>query len=154
MHKKGEKKLTALAIKKYNIRDTKQFYSSINNMAAKGLEVITYNAARSSEEVSHIKKEYLDFLLESITFKPRIIPDERIGGYSIEIEELGSIYGEGDTKETAVENLVDNILEYLEIYLEKIDLYSQMESLETKIYVLKLLRCDGDREQIRKALNL
>jgi len=146
--------MTSLAVQKFNIRDTKQFYSNINNMAAKGLEVITYNASRESDEVSHIKTEYLDFLLENFTFNPIIVPDEKLGGYTIEIEELGSIYGEGDTQEDAIEELLGNILEYLEIYLEKIDLYSKIEPISTRVYVLKLLRCNGDKKQIRKALNI
>jgi predicted RNase H-like HicB family nuclease len=139
---------------KFNIRDTKKNYSDINNMVLKGQEVITFNAVKEMGWVSHLKTEYIDFFIDNLTFKPIFTPDERLGGYTIEIVELGSIYGEGETKQDAIENLISNIIEYLQVYLQKIDLYSIVEPIKTRVYVLKLLRCDGDRDKIRKALNL
>lgn len=37
-----EERNMGIAIPRYNIRDFKKFYSELNNMALKGLEVITF----------------------------------------------------------------------------------------------------------------
>jgi len=81
--------MQTLAIKRYNIRDTKQYYSDINNLAAKGMEVITYNAVREAEEISHIRRDYLDFLFNTIDFKPVTELDEELKVYTVEVEEIG-----------------------------------------------------------------
>jgi hypothetical protein len=64
------------------------------------------------------------------------------------------LYGEGNTYEEAVNDLIDSIQEYLAIYVKQIELISKAETREKNLYLLKLLRCNNDREEIRKALGL
>jgi predicted RNase H-like HicB family nuclease len=64
------------------------------------------------------------------------------------------MYGEGETIEEATENLIDSILEYVDIYISQIDLFSRVESMEKQIYMLKLIRCNDDREALKKVLGL
>ena len=139
-------------LEKYNIRDTKKHYCDINNKVLSGLEIITCKA-NTSENVSHIKKQYMDHLLKNIKFSIKEKFDKELKGWTISVNEL-NLYGEGATKEEAIEDLLDSILEFAEIYLEKVDLYSKVESIETQIYMLKVLRCQGSRDILRKELGL
>lgn len=143
----------SLAIPKFNIRDTKKYYSELNNIALKGLEVITFNANNENEMVSHIKTSYLDKLLSNLIFKPEIEFDKEIGIHTVSLPEI-DLYGEGPTLEAAINNLLDSVLEFLHIYVEKLDLFSKVESDQKQLYLLKLLRCYGDKDLIRKESGL
>ncbi|PKM79960.1 MAG: hypothetical protein CVU89_15975 [Firmicutes bacterium HGW-Firmicutes-14] len=148
--RKGDRKMS-LAIPRYNIRDTKKYYSELNNMALKGIEVITYNSNNQGEEVSHIKTTHLDKLLDNLSFSPLIEKDEELSINTVALNEI-DLYGEGETVETAIEDLITSIIEYLTVYVDKIDMFSRVESEAKQVYVLKLLRCNGNREKIRKAI--
>ncbi|MGI6605531.1 MAG: hypothetical protein ACOX2X_00490 [Peptococcia bacterium] len=146
-----EEKNMSISIPQYNIRETKMRYSELNNIALKGIEVITYNANNETEKVSHIKTAYLDKLLNSLSFAPSEELDEELGIYTVSLNEI-DLYGEGNTLEAAIEDLIDSIIQYLVIYVEKIDLFSKVESETKQLYLLKLLRCNGDRKMIKKVI--
>ena len=141
----------SMTMPRYNIRDTKKYYSELNNMALKGIEVITFNSNNQGEEVSHIKTAHLDKLLDKLSFSPLIEKDEELGVHTVALNEI-DLYGEGETEELAIEDLISSIVEYLTVYVEKIDMFSKVESEVKQVYILKLLRCNGDREKIRKAI--
>ena len=141
-----------VVLDKYNIRDTKKYYCDINNAVLSGLEVITCKA-NTLDNVSHIKKQFMDRLLKNMRFSITEEFDKELKGWTISVNEL-NLYGEGTAKEEAVEDLLNSILEFVDIYLEKVDLYSKVESVETQIYMLKVLRCRGDRDILRKELGL
>lgn len=147
---KGERKMS-ITIPQYNIRDTKKRYSELNNIALKGIEVITYNANDEKEKVSHIKTSYLDLLLNKLSFTPSVNLDDELKIYTVSLDEI-DLYGEGKTVEVAVEDLIDSVLQFLVIYMEKLDLFAKAESETKKLYLLKLLRCNGDRERIKKEI--
>lgn len=151
MKSKGDANRISMAIPKFNIRDTKKRYSELNNMVLKGIEVITFNANNANEQVSHIKTSYLDHLLTNLSFKPEIELDEEIGVYTVAVSEI-DLYGEGPSLEAAIENLVDSVLDFLCIYLEKLDMFAKVEPEQKQLFLLKLLRSDGDRDLIKKAL--
>ncbi len=140
-----------VVIPRYNIRDTKRYYSELNNIALKGLEVITYNATSENEEVSHIKSSYLNQLLEKLPFDPIVEYDDELCVHTVSLNEI-DLYGEGETIKEAVEDLINSIIEFLTIYLNKIDIFSKVEPELKQIYLLKLLKCNGDRKKIKKAI--
>lgn len=154
---KGGQNMEASVKRKFNIRDTKRYYSDLNSTVLKGLEIVTFKGlnknVRKEEEVSHIKTPYVDFLMGFLKFKPLIESGEELGGYTITLNEI-DIYGEGDTIGDATENLIDSILEYISIYIDKIDIFNKVESIEKQLYMLKLIRCDGDREKLKKEIGL
>ncbi|AGK96104.1 hypothetical protein [Clostridium pasteurianum] len=154
---KGGDNMEALIRRKFNIRDTKRYYSDLNSAALKGLELVTFKGinknAKVDEEVSHIKTLYIDYLMGFLKIDPIIELGEEVGGYTIALNEI-DMYGEGDTLEEAKENLIDSILEYIDIYIDKIDLFNQVESISKQVYMLKLIRCDGDRERLKKEIGL
>ena len=141
----------AVAMPRYNIRDTKKRYSELNNIALKGIEVITFNANNAEEKVSHIKTTHVDKLLDNLAFNPTVELDEELGTYTVSLNEI-DLYGEGPTQHAAIEDLLDSIVQFLAIYLEKIDLFSKVEADTKQLYLLKLLRCGNDRKIIKKAI--
>lgn len=149
--RKEDRKMMPVAIPRYNIRDTKRYYSELNNIALKGIEVITYNAISENEEVSHIKTSYLSKLLDKLSFNPIVDYDGELGVHTVSLNEI-DLYGEAETVAEAVEDLVNSVIEFLVIYLEKLDLFSKVEPELKQVYLLKLLRCNGDREEIKKAI--
>lgn len=154
---KGGDNMETLVKRKFNVRDTKRYYSDLNSAALKGLELVTFKGinknAHEDEEVSHIKTPYVNYLMGFLKFNPIIESGEELGGYTIALNEI-DMYGEGDTLDLAKENLIDSILEYIDIYVDKIDVFNQVESMEKQVYMLKLIRCDGDRENLKKEIGL
>lgn len=142
---------------KMNIRDTKQYYSEVNNMALNGLEVITYKGVnknvRTEDEVSHIKTIFVERLMDNLAMHPKVVEDERLHLYTVSVSEIG-MYGEGDTIEAAIQDLVESVEDYIEIWREKIEFLSKVESVDKQVYMLKLMRCDGNKDLICKALGV
>ena len=153
MDSQKEEGSMSTAIPMFNIRDTKKRYSELNNLALKGFEVITYNSNKQDEQVSHIKTAHLNELVDRLLFSPLVEHDQELGVFTVSVNEI-DLYGEGNTKEEAIQDLINSIMEYLTVYVDKIDMFSRFEPVSKQVYVLKLLRCKGDREKLRKALGL
>jgi len=135
---------------RYNVKQTKNEYSKVNNLAIKGLEVITYEH-NTKEEVSHIKKAIFDYLLNRVTFTIEEVFDAELQGWTVSVPEI-DLYGEGDTKEAAISDLISSIYEYISLYTES-DFLSKHESPEKQAAIIKLMRCEND-EAMRKELGL
>ena len=153
LERKGVEKMEATLQNKFNIRDTKRFYSDINDKALNGIEVITYNAMGKVGEVSHLSKRIVDFLFDSLQFHITEDFDEELGVYTVSADNI-NIYGEGSTKAEATEDLLNSIMEYADIYVEQIDMFSKVEDITKQGYMLKVIRCSGDREKLKKVLGL
>ena len=138
--------------REFSISDTKKFYCEINNRVLDGLEISTLNS-KSNEKISHIKKEYLDFLLSRIRFKAIKEYDKELKTWTIVVKEL-NLYGDGYTESAAAQDLIDSVLEFAELYLEKTSLFTKTESLNKQVYMLKILRCVNDRDLLAKELGL
>lgn len=150
---KGVENLEALVDNKFNIRDTKRFYSNINDKVLNGIEIITYNAMGKTGEVSHLSKKIVDFLLDSLQFHISEEFDEEIGVYTISADDI-NIYGEGSTRDNAVEDLINSINEYTAIYIEQIDMFSKVEDVTKQGYMLKIIRTGGNRQKLMKVLGI
>jgi len=150
---KGVDKMEAALQNKFNIRDTKRFYSDINEKASNGIEVITYNAMGKTGEVSHLSKKIVDFLFDSLQFHVAEEFDEELGVHTVSADDI-NIYGEGSTKAEAIEDLLNSIIEYAAVYVEQIDLFSKVEDITKQGYMLKVIRCGNDKEKLKKVLGL
>jgi len=155
--RKGENNMEILLGRKLNIRDTKRYYSELNNTVLNGLEMVTFKGinknSRNDEEVSHIKTPYVDFLMGFLKFNPITESGEEVGGFTISLNEI-DMYGEGSTIESAKEDLMNTICEYVSIYLNQINIFGKVESISKQVYMLKLIRCDGNRDKIMKEIGL
>ncbi|MCG2788560.1 MAG: hypothetical protein L6405_01230, partial [Actinomycetia bacterium] len=105
------------------------------------------------DEVSHIKKDYMDFLLDKLKFNVSEEYDKELKIFTISVLEL-NMYGEGKTREEAIVDLLDSIIEFVQIYTEKIDLFSKVESVEKQVYMMKILRSISDKNNLKKDLGL
>lgn len=141
-------------LEKHNIRDSKRFFSEINRKAQDGLEVITYDSKPSQGEVSHIGTEILDRVFQAFRFDPQWVRDEELSVWTVTLSEVG-IYGEGRDKSLAAEDLIDNILEYVELYYEDFRWFlSREETLSHLPYLRQVARCEGDRARIAEVLGV
>jgi hypothetical protein len=138
--------------REFSISDTKKLYCEINNRVLDGLEVVTCNS-KSNEKISHIKKEYLDFLLNRIKFKALKEYDKELKTWTIAIKEL-NLYGEGYTESAAVDDLIDSVIEFAVLYLDRTSLFTKTESINKQVYMLKILRSVSDRALLAKELGL
>ena len=135
---------------RYNVKQTKNEYSKVNNLTLKGFEVITYEH-NTKEEVSHLKKTIVDFLLKQVRFSVDEVYDNELEGWTVSVPEI-DLYGEGTTKEEAITDLVNSIHEYIALYTAT-DFLSQHESAEKQAAIIKLMRCEND-DALRKELGL
>lgn len=142
-------------MEKYNIRDSKRFFSDINRKAQEGLEVITYDGLRPNQgEVSHIKTEVLDQILSAFLFHPEWTLDEELATWTVSLPEL-PVYGEGKSKAEAKRDLVDSLLEYVETYYSDLRWFLGREETANDIrYVRQVARCEGDRKRIAQLVGL
>lgn len=159
MGRKEESDLGAVdlgaVLKKYNIRDTKRFYTEINTKAQAGQEIITYDGSRGSvPEVSHIKTELLDWVFSRFPFHKTWSFDEDLGIWTVSLDDL-NLYGEGRSKKDAIEDLIDSTLEYLQIYYANPEWFLNHEETASHfVYLRRIARCEGDREAIKDLLGL
>ena len=134
----------------YNIRETKSNYSTIQKQALNGLPILTRNNNEKTS-VIHINEEILDVLLNILKIYLEKEFDEGMGIYTALIEKI-NLYGEGKTVNEAIEDLIDSIVEWCDIYHENIDRYKKLFDDEYRTYMLKFLLISDDRNEIRKQL--
>lgn len=87
-----------------------------------------------------------------VKFTIREISGEELGGLTITIEEL-PIHGEGETREEAVESLIDAVIEFCEAYSDSLEIRRAMNSEQCKLVSL-LLGGVGNRAKISKMIGL
>ena len=141
------------AIAEVPVSTAKSKFSDYFHQASKGLEVITRNQT-SNEIVSLLSTPMVSAMLDNMKFTIEETVDEELDNVvTIAVNEL-PVYGEGKTREEAIVDLIKTALEYTEIYLDQIDLYSRVDSPMKQAYMLKLIRCGMDETALRKALGL
>lgn len=86
---------------------------------------------------------------EELNFSIVETSDEELGIVTIEVDELPG-YGEGNTREEAVNDMIDFILEYCSVCSEDKEYLQQQDPL----IVTELLTCKGDRAALRTLLGL
>jgi len=135
------------------LSEAKKSLSRLYMLAEAGLEIMITNKNSGWSNVSLVNSEILTGIFNKLDVPLVETPDENLGGLTIAIPNL-PIYGEGNTREEAVEKLIDAVIEFREAYLDNLELYKRSESLDNKIIMMKLLRCGDDREAIRAALKV
>ncbi|MDO9535647.1 MAG: hypothetical protein Q7J85_10045 [Bacillota bacterium] len=157
MKKRGEgKNMEASLDERYNVSDTKKYYSKINETVLAGLIVTTFNAFKDEKnsQVSHIRKDILEHLaLQSSKYDIAKTFDNELNVWTVAVNEI-NLYGEGNTENEAVEDLIDSVIEYASLYKEKSDLFCKVESLDKLVFFIRILLCQGDREKIKKLLGV
>ncbi|WP_422664651.1 hypothetical protein [Anaeromusa acidaminophila] len=88
----------------------------------------------------------------NLQLQSHIIRDEEIGGFTVICETI-ELYGEGETIDEAIEDLIDTSFDYFSLFQEDPVLYSKMNTVIKNMAILKLLRCVSD-EEIRTVMGL
>lgn len=86
---------------------------------------------------------------EELNFSIVETSDEELGIVTIAVDELPG-YGEGNTREEAVNNMIDFVIEYCSVCSEDKEFLQRQDPL----IVTKLLACKGDRAALCNLLGL
>jgi len=135
------------------ISEAKRDFSRLYKQAEAGREIIMTIKKSGLSNVSLINSGILDVIIEEMAIPIEETPDERLGGLTIAIPYL-PMYGEGEIREEAIENLINAVVEFCEVYIKKLELYKRSESAYNQAIMLKLLRCNNNRKAIRAALKI
>lgn len=94
-----------------------------------------------------------EVLLESFSCRVEWEREHIFGIWMIYVPEL-DLWGTGDTKEEAVEDLVSAAEDYREVFLKCIPFYLSAGREKHLPYILRLALARGDREKIKTLLGL
>ncbi len=140
------------------VHEAKNKLTALRREAVIGKEFLLADAKRKDDQpVSLISTVLLDELCETKTFSYEWIdgPGKENDHYSLYNLETG-VYGVGPTKMEAVEDFIDNIIDYAGVYFDDLPFYlsSSGGRREHYWYLRRVLRCEGDRERIYRILDL
>lgn len=140
------------------VHEAKNRLTVLRREAAIGKELLLADAKRKDDQpVSLISTALLDELCETKTFSYDWLdePGEENGNYSLYNRETG-VYGVGSTKREAVEDYIDNIIDYAVVYFDDLPFYLSKsgDRREHYWYLRRVLRCEGDREKLYRVLDL
>jgi hypothetical protein len=137
-----------------SISSTKQDFPSIFKMALNGQEVITGNFKSKSEDtVSILSTKDFKYILDiGFKFNPIIEEDEEGNGYTVALDEI-MVFGDGDTLEEALDDLVENTLDYARMYFEKLDFYKQIPNRRSHYpYLRRIVTC-ATKEEVLEVIS-
>jgi len=132
--------------------DFKKGLSKYIREASSGLEVVAENK-HEPRKVSLVNTEIFSAALDALHFSIIESFDYELGIYTLAIDEIPP-YGEGKTKEEAIESLLDAIHDYCDAYLYRLEVYSVLDTPTQRALMLKLIRCGEDRKAILHALRM
>jgi len=136
-----------------SISIAKQDLPNIIRQAAKGHEVITSNfKTLGSSKVSIISTEiYEEILDRGFKFNPVIDEDSEGNGYTISIDEL-LIHGEGPILFDALKDLAENLMDYAQDYLTRVDFFRQIENRKHHYPYLRRIAKLTDLNQVMEVI--
>ena len=138
-----------LGLRDFRSNVSEVFQRAINSFE----EIIIGNAKRGGKTVSIISTDLLESILENYKFNPLISYDEVSKQYEVIIKEI-SVTGFGDTKEDAINMIVENTIVLVEDYFENLELYLRLADMKCQYpYYLRLRHCETS-EDIVKIMNL
>jgi len=141
-----------------SIHEAKNKLTALRREAAMGKEFLLTDTRRKDDcPVSLISTGLLDELCEAKTFTYEWLdrPGDESEHYSLYNVETG-VYGVGATNHEAVENFIDNILDYARVYFDDLPYYLSPSGGRRGHYwqLRRVLRCEGDREKLFRVLGL
>ena len=142
----------------YNVSTAKAQLGEIRRAALDGHEIIITNTKKriNDESVSVIASSLLDSIIErSCKFFPTWTKEEGDENYTLYVPEV-DVFGVGQTKEAAVESLIETIQEYATLYFGDLRYYLSPSVRRDNHfgYLRRIARCEGDSKQIRAVLGL
>lgn len=150
--RKGESVMPTLAIS-----TAKNKLTALRREALAGKEIILDDAKRKDDgPVSLISTVLLDELCSSKVFTYKWVdePGDSQQNYSLWNNET-NVYGVGPTKEDAIEDYIDNIIDYANVYYNDLPYYLSHSgnTYNHYWYLRRVIRCNGDRKKLYENLN-
>jgi len=136
-----------------SISKAKQDFPNIVREAANGFESITTNFKSSnSGNVSIISTDIFEEILDrAFKFNPVVEKDPDGNGYTISIEEL-LIHGDAPTLFDALKDLAENLMDYAQDYLTRIDFFRQIENRKEHYPYLRRIVKHKDINQVMEVI--
>ena len=142
----------------FTVSEAKNKLTSLRREALTGKEILLDDAKRKENQpVSLIATALLDDLCDSKVFTYQWT-DEPAGDqfhYSLWNNETG-VYGVGETKIEAINDFIDHILDYANVYFNDLPFYLSRSgnTYGHYWYLRRVLRCNGDRDVLYKVLDV
>ena len=141
-----------------SIHEAKNKLTALRREAITGKQFLLADTRRKDDyPVSLISTALLDELCETKTFSYEWLdkPGEKSEHYSLDNMETG-VFGVGPTKQEAVEDFIDNILDYAQVYFNDLSYYLSPSGgrREHYWYLRRVLRCEEDRGKLFCVLRL
>lgn len=141
-----------------SIKQAKDNLTRLRREAITGKEIILSDAKRKDEpDASLISTALLDELCETMkfTYKWPDNPDKKTGLYSIWNNET-NIYGTGPTKADAMNDFIDNILDYTQAFFDDLPYYLSKNNPNRSHYwyLRRVARFSEDRDKLVQTLEL
>lgn len=127
----------------------------IDNVTTKFNVVISGNVKKSydTNTVAIISTKILNDILSAYRFNTEVKKDEATGQFEAIQNEI-RVYGCGDTKEEAIDQLIDLVVDSTDDYFENVEVYARIPEMRAKYpYFLRINQC-RDKEELLKVLNL
>lgn len=137
------------------VSEAKRHFTIIHRQASEGGRVfMVADGRRKDAKVSvTLGAEALQAVIADVKFTPEWIEDTENGGWTVVIKEL-DIFGEGDTRDEAIADVVKTAAEYAQLYSEDAALYFRMGRRNQYRYVLRILLAVAQGENLRTVLGL
>ena len=135
-----------------NINEARKNFTTIFEEVLNSKEIICKNGKSISEgQISIISTELLVELLSKYEFNPEITFDEKTKLFDIQLREIGQ-FAYAETIELAKEELIDMVEDYIEDYLEKVDVFRRFDGYKEHYpYILKLAHLEN-KEAIKNEI--
>lgn len=138
------------------LRDLRSNISEIIGRAINSFEEIISGNAKKGGAVataSIISTALLDDILTAYKFNPVISFDEATNQHEIRLDEI-NVYGSGETKEAALQELIELVIDSTQDYFTDKELYMRIPEMKEKFpYFLRIKHCSSI-EDLLGVLNL
>jgi intergrase/recombinase len=137
----------------YSVSDTRTNISEIFRNVSKGFISETLNKA-TNEKIVMLNNKMLNGLLKAINVENICEYDEELKIYTFYSVLIPQLYGEGATKEEAIENMVNEAMEFVKDYENNVDMYSSIFDGVQQFILGNLFLHKNDREKIKEILKI
>lgn len=134
----------------FSIGDFRKDFRKILETVLSGREVICINSKlKDGESCSFLKTRLLREILKVYFFSPKIFYDEETKTHNIHLDEF-KIYAYADTLQEAVEQIADLAIEYSKDYIERLELFLNVNDRKGQYpYILRISHCTS-REEVKQ----
>jgi antitoxin YefM len=129
----------------YGFTEARKDFTSVIDRVQHLLPVVIQPRKKSEEPTFLFKQTVVHQLLSEYKFQCTLV-DEEEGSYAYWLDPL-DIYGYGETKEDAINSLIDDLLLYCEEYTQNPERYLSAPNRKHHLpYVFKVMCCNDPKE--------